>query len=466
MKRWAILTTLFTTIGCGGGTAGTEAGSIDDSGPGSGPTASTPQLPAVTGEVIGRPGAPVPGLNASYVTTEMGWLGPDDDVIFEAVIQWRDTLELGCGIFRRGPDGNVNEVLLQGQLLPGTGGVVKHPRLPLEARGDTLVIPALVDGGSVVRGLFLVPKTGGSPTLIAIEEEREFVGAVLNDDGTVLTEARGKTGSDILRIVPGGATTKLCADCAPGFQANDTSVIVVKDGDAFMIGFDGVATRLIGRGDPLPGLAIDIRRVLRAGVTDAGEFVVHVDTGNPTVPDALVRVGGKTETLAACGQPAPGTQGTFKTLTLAAGQGPDVVFGATIDGDAANQNVIYCARPGDAPELLAADGAEAAGALLSISTKNVVAGENGNTAVGAHLFEEGALAPHAEGVFVHDGTELRCILTTNAEVASLPNTTVVSFPIPIRNAVHVRADGRTLVHTGLREDRRPNATLGALILVR
>jgi len=241
-------------------------------------------------------------------------------------------------------------------------------------------------------------------------------------------------------------------------------VVVVRDGDAFRIGFDRTATRLLGAGDPLPGLDADVARVREAGVTQTGEFVLHVDTTDPLVPDALVRVGGAVEIVAACGLPAPGTAGTFETLRLAAGDSPDVVFGATIDGDAFRRNAIFCARPGAAAELLAADGAEAANAVLSLSTRDVVAAGGGHTAVGAHLFAPDATTPHAQGVFVHENGALRCVLTTNAGVEGLADTTVASFPIPIRQAVHVREDGRTLVHAGLKESRRPDATLGALIL--
>ena len=37
---------------------------------------------------------------------------------------------------------------------------------------------------------------------------------------------------------------------------------------------------------------------------------------------------------------------------------------------------------------------------------------------------------------------------------------------PVREAVHTKADGRTLVHVGIREERRPEATLGTLLLLR
>jgi hypothetical protein len=94
------------------------------------PVTSAPLFPAVEGEVIGLPGAAVPGLDAVYVATELGWLGPDGDVVFEAVIRWNATQKLGCGILRLGPDGNVNTVLMQDQALPATsGGIVKHPWL-------------------------------------------------------------------------------------------------------------------------------------------------------------------------------------------------------------------------------------------------------------------------------------------------------------------------------------------------
>ncbi|MHC4816634.1 MAG: hypothetical protein ACYTF8_01050, partial [Planctomycetota bacterium] len=69
---------LLTAIGCQGGEAVLPAAAAPAASPA--PVAPVPQMPAVEGEVIGFPGAPVPGLDAHYVTTELGWLGPDDDV--------------------------------------------------------------------------------------------------------------------------------------------------------------------------------------------------------------------------------------------------------------------------------------------------------------------------------------------------------------------------------------------------
>jgi hypothetical protein len=73
----------------------------------------------------------------------------------------------------------------------------------------------------------------------------------------------------------------------------------------------------------------------------------------------------------------------------------------------------------------------------------------------------------AQGVFVHgDAGALERVLTTDAPVAALEDATLVRFLYPLREAVRVARDGRTLVHAGIREARRPEATLGALILVR
>ncbi|MHC4164476.1 MAG: hypothetical protein ACYSUM_20325 [Planctomycetota bacterium] len=114
------------------------------------PVAAAPQLPAVEGEVIGFPGAPVPGLDAHYVTTELGWLGPDDDVVFEAVIRWTRTGELGCGIldpghavgvFRAQPGGATELLVASGDSAAGVQAVHAGVR---EARRPTATPGALI----------------------------------------------------------------------------------------------------------------------------------------------------------------------------------------------------------------------------------------------------------------------------------------------------------------------------------
>ncbi|MHC5031512.1 MAG: DUF7453 family protein [Planctomycetota bacterium] len=430
------------------------------------PVAAAPQMPAVDGDVIGFPGAPVPGLDAHYVTTELGWLGPDDDVVFEAVIRWTRTLELGCGILRRGPQGSVNTVLMQGQALPGTGGGrVKHPRLPLEARGDTLVIPALVEDGTIERGLFAVPKHGGTPVLLAATDTGTFERAVITDDGTVITELSDATGRSILVIPPGEEPATLCTGCRPGFST-DGAKVVVHDGDtAWSIALDGARTPLLGLGDASPGMGSLVAGVRSAWITAGGDAVLHLDTDDPARPDVLVRLGGggdaSVDVLATCGDPAPGTPGTYDALYPAAGNGDDVVFGATV-GAAVG---VFRARPGEATELLVASGDPAVdvSAVLAVSAPDIVA-VDGRTAFGARLFDGAEIA---QGVFVHgDAGGLARVLTTDAPVASIPDATLVRFLYPLREAVHVARDGRTLVHAGIREARRPDATLGALILVR
>jgi hypothetical protein len=425
-------------------------------------------MPAVEGEVIGFPGAPVPGLDAHYVTTELGWLGPDDDVVFEAVIRWTRTLELGCGILRRGPDGFVNVVLMQGQALPGTGGGrVKHPRLPLEARGETLVIPALVEDGDIERGLFAVPKRGGTPVLLAGSNSGTFERAVITDDGTVVAELSDETGRSVLVIPPGNQPTTLCTGCAPGFSTDGRSVVVHDGETAWSVALDGVATPLVGLGDASSGSSGLVTGVRRAWITASSDVVVHVDTDDPFRPDVLLRLenDATVDVLAACGAPAPGTAGTFDVLFPAAGSGGDVVFGATVDGDPGRAVGVFRARTGGTTELLVASGDPAADvqAVLAVSAPDVVAAD-GRTAFGARLFDGLEVA---QGVFVHgDAGALERVLTTDAPVAALEDATLVRFLYPLREAVRVARDGRTLVHAGIREARRPEATLGALILVR
>ncbi|MGQ0614704.1 MAG: hypothetical protein ACT4PV_13290, partial [Planctomycetaceae bacterium] len=155
---------LFLAVaGCGGASPPPPAPTLP-SPPALPPPAAAPLLPAAEGDLVGMPGHPVPGMGATYVWTGLGWIGSDGDVIFEAVIRFDADLALGCGILRRARDGLVNPVLMQDQALTGTGGGrVKHPQLPLHAAGETLLIPALVEGGAVRRALFEVPRAGGGP---------------------------------------------------------------------------------------------------------------------------------------------------------------------------------------------------------------------------------------------------------------------------------------------------------------
>ena len=94
---------------------------------------------------------------------------------------------------------------------------------------------------------------------------------------------------------------------------------------------------------------------------------------------------------------------------------------------------------------------------------DVVAAGSDLAAFGAAVYRDGAAV--AYGVFVPDGIGgAERLLTTDAPVAALEETTLVTFLYPLREAIHVAADGRTLVHAGLRLKRLPGATLGALLL--
>jgi hypothetical protein len=443
---------------------------------------SAPLFPAVEGEVIGLPGAAVPGLDAVYVATELGWLGPDGDVVFEAVIRWNATQKLGCGILRLGPDGNVNTVLMQDQALPATSsGIVKHPWLPLEAAGDTLVLPALIDGSPITQGLFAVPKSGGEPVLLAglhgadgdarvfADGERlGFIRAMVLDDGTVLVERNAVDGRRLLAIALDGTATTIATGFAAGFTT-DGCCAAVRSGDrAVAVEPDGTATTLVAPGDPAPGTPSGtIARVRDVYVNDDGAFVVHADTDDVARPDVLLRLhAGGVELLAACGAPAPGTGGTFARLAPARGRSGDVVFTATIDGDLQRPAAVYGARPGEPARLLAATGDAVPGleADLFVALGGAIAGDGARAAFKASLGIDGVKA--GEGIFVGDGSTITRILTTDAPVAGLANTSVRGFLHDPRIGTSVRDDGRTLVHVGLREDRRPDATLGALLLVR
>lgn len=426
-----------------------------------------PLLPDVEGEVIGVPGTPVPGLDATHVLTEPGWLGPGDDVVFAGVIRWNVSGRLGCGILRRAPDGTIHPVLMEQQPLPGTGGRVKHPSLPLETLGDTLVIPAVVEAGEISQGVFAVPKSGGEPVLLVGVGEGEdlgpngFVRALALADGSVLTEFRQPSGISVLLVPPEGDPVVLCDRCEPGFTTDGASVVVVRHGAALRVDLGGDATRLLGPGDAAPGANGLVTFVLEAWVDPDGRFLVHARTNDPARPDVFVRLGDEVEVLAACGAPAPGTAGTFEELFPARGPGADAVFGATIAGDTARPAGVYCARPGEAPQLLAASGDRARDldVPLAISGPDVVASEGARVAFGAALF-----GSDVDGVFAHDSSSIERVVTRDARLAARPEAEVVGFPHAIRDAVHAKADGRTLVHVAIRE--RPDAILGALLLTR
>ncbi|MDH3592170.1 MAG: hypothetical protein OER88_09835, partial [Planctomycetota bacterium] len=343
-------------IGCGGGTPAANEPAPAEEAPGTAtpdPVAA-PQMPEVAGEVIGLPGAPVPGLSATYVTTGLGWLGStEDEVVFEGVIQWTDTTLLGCGILRRAPDGTVHTVLMQDQVLPNTGfGRVKHPRLPLESNETTLLIPAGVEGGTISRGLFAVPKHGGAPVLIAAEATGLFVGAEFTDDGRVIAEVDRDGVRVVLVIEPGADPLALCEGCAPGFSSDGTCVVVHDHDRAERIELDGAAATIVAVGDPAPGSAGSVTAVRDAWTTPSGDLVVHLQTDDAARPDVLIRIrAGQVDLLAACGAPAPGTNGTFDEIRPARGEYDDVVFGATVAGDPESGGAIFCALRGGATEI-------------------------------------------------------------------------------------------------------------------
>jgi len=438
MLRFSILAMF--AVACGGGAPAAKA---PQPGLPGGATPENDPLPAVHAEAIGVPGDPVPGLNAYYVTTMPGWLSPQGDVVFEAVIQWKPDNTLGCGILRRAPDGNVNPLLMQGQPLPGTGGVVKHPKLPIESRGDTLVMPADVEGGSVAHALFAVPRAGGAPVLLA---EGPFSAAVFADDGSVLAQR----GGDLLRVVAGATPEVLCTGCEPGFSTDGARAVVRRAGAAWAVGLDGAMTRIAGFGDAVPETAGTITLVRGAWVNDAGAFVVHADTSDPDCPEALLRFAGGVEVLAVCGGPAPGTTDTIERIRVAHGRSDDVVFAA---GTASSGAVVYCARPGEAPVPVAFSGGD-----FRIREAEVV--------VDGERIAFGAVTQAGEEIHrVGPGAGAARILFTDASVPAAGGATLAAFTRPLPGALDVASDGRALVHAGLVEERRPGATLGALLLV-
>ncbi len=432
------------------------------------PVVAEPLLPAIEGEVIGMPGEPVPGLNANYVWTGLGWLGPDDDVVFEALVRFRPSLALGCGIFRRAADGTVHAVLMQGQALPGTGGgTVRHPGLPIESDRDLLLLPALVEGGTITQGLFAVSKRGGAPALVHGETAGVVTRAEFGDGGTVILEISRGDLVTILAVEPSGAERVLCTGCERGFSTDGRTVLVRTPHGAEAVDIDGTARTLLRVGDPAPGGAGVVRAVLDARITPAGDAIVHATTDDATRPALLWRAGTAGEVVATSGAHAPGTLGRFGALFPAAGDGEDVLFGAVVDGDPDRGAGIFAARAGEPPALLAGDGLVASGLPhpLAPLVRDAVSGAGGAAAFAAAVFRDGERI--ATGVFLSDGRGgARRLLTTDARVPTLEPSRVIGFEYELRDAVRVAADGRVLVHARLRLDRLPDASLGALILLR
>ncbi|MEM8883897.1 MAG: hypothetical protein AAGD14_07510 [Planctomycetota bacterium] len=455
MRAWILL--LVVVAACGGGSSA-EPAPANESEPAPEPPASLPQAtqPDVEAEIIGKPGDPVPGLDASYVTTLLGWLAPDGDVIFEAVILWNRDKTLGCGILRRAADGEVNTLLMQGQLLPDTGGGrVKHPKLPLEARGDTLVMAAEVEGGDIEHGLFAVPRTGGTPRLLA---EGVFRRARVGEDGDVIAEAATPNGTQVWRIPTDGPAEVLCDRCDDGISSDGTTVVFERDDAAYRIDADGATTRLIGRDDPVAGTLGVVTLVLAAELNDADAVVVHVATSDAACPEAIFRFDENgVEVVARCGEPIGSAPGTAESLRLAAGRSRDVVFAARLSGPGAPASAVYCARPGE-PALPVVQSTQ----RVRVLEEHVVA-DRDRIAYGVQLYEDGL--PVAEGVFRTGTGAPERVVSTDADVPAA-GARLRSFPYPLRHGVDVDGDGRLLVPAGLVEARRPSATLGTLLLVR
>jgi len=479
MRLWRLsllaLGLAFPGFGCsGGGDSAPQLQQAPDDSPAPAPLPfprPIAQQPPVDAEVFGVQGQPVDGMDATYVSTELGWIAPDGSVVFEAVIQWSaDRNNLACGIFRRAPDGQVNALLLQDQRLPaGEPGTIIHPQLPLESGAATLLLPADIVDGSYLHGLFAVPVGGGAPTLLAGDNDGRFVGATITAEGSVLAEVSRPGGRRVLLIEAGKDPRVLCDHCEPGLSTDGTCAVVRHDDAAWMIEFDGNQMRLGGIGDDAPHGNGTIIGVRGAWINDAGAFVLHLDSDAEEHPDMLVRIeasGDPVEVLAACGADAPGIEGTVEQIHVADGRGEDVVFAARLVHNGTAGAAVFCARPGEHPVPLVASGDVIDGVRIAVLTPHVVVDRSGSVAFGAAIYDSAGL-PAAEGVFRTPPGELpQRVLSTDARIPSADGALLQGFIYPLRQAIDVDATGRTLVHVGLVEDRRPDATLGALLLVR
>jgi len=475
MRFWILVLLSCMGLACGGG--GTDAPQLQQAADDAEDPVPEPlpipaaQQPPVDAEVFGVQGQLVDGLDATYVTTELGWIAPDGSVIFEAVIQWRANRNaLACGIFRRAPDGRVSTLLLQDQRLPDTEpGRVIHPQLPLESSATTLLLPADIVDGTYAHGLFAVDPGSGKTALLAGDDQGRFVGAHVTQDGSVLAEIDRPDGRRIVIIEPGQAPRVLCDRCRPGLSTDGTCAVVRHDDAAWMLEFDGTQRRIGGIGDPAPAGGGTVVGVRGAWINEAGAFVLHLDSDAEQHPDMLVRLpvsGTPVEVLATCGADAPGIPGQVAQIHVAAGRGEDVVFAASLTGNPTTGAAVFCARPGEAPMPLMASGDAIDGVKIAILEPHVVIDGSGRIAFGAMIFDKDGYAS-ATGVFrVAPGEAPERVLSTDATVPAADGAMIKSFLYPLRYAIDVDATGRTLVHVGLIEARRPDATLGALLLVR
>ncbi len=426
-----------------------------------------PQLPDVDGDVIGMPGAEVPGMEAHYVWTGKGWLGEDGDVVFEAIIRLDRTQELACGIFRSDAQGEVNPIIFQDQAAPDTdGGIVRHPTLPVASRGETLVIAAEIVDGDIERALFSVPIEGGVPSLLLGTQTGVFKDALMLLDGTVVVEILHSDGSAIVAIFPDGATLLLCDRCLPGFSTDGKTVVVRDAETAWAVRLDGTRGKILSLGDAAPGSNGSVTAILWAGVTDTGQPVVHARTDDQNRRDVLLRFSDAVEVLAACGAPAPGTTGVFAEIHPAAGRSKDVVFGALLQGDPQRQTAIFCAND-TGTELLAGSGdpIEKMPASIAVSSRDIVASADGAAAFAGFVINKGLNI--AAGVFVKEPTGgVERVVTTNARLTAIPEGRITGFLYPLRDAMDITGQGRVLVHVGIELDRQPGARYGALVVTR
>lgn len=454
-----LLAALLIACGSGGGESSTIADPVVAP-----PVVAIPLAPPVDAQVIGMPGELVNGMDAYHVTTLLGWLAPNDEVIFEGVVQWRRDGTLACGIFRHAANGRVNPLLLQGQRIPDTGGgTVIHPKLPLEVQGDTLVMVSDVKDGTVDHVLLAIPLQGGTPIVLASSGTGTFSGtfrgAAMAADGTVLAELESDEGTSLLRIPASGkAAEVLCTDCAPGIATNGDTAVVRRDDGVWAysaIGSaDGTPRLVLGANTEVPGSLGNATGVLGAWIAETGEIIVHVQTDDPAVPDVLLRESnGAFDVIARCGAPLPGSPALVDRIEVATGHSPDVVFAAKLQGAGVG---IYCARPGEPAELIVRSVAQ-----LALNERAVVA-DGAEVAFGAMQFESGLATAEA----VYAAGSLDALLATGMRVPNARDATIRSFPYSLREGIDIATDGRVLVHTGLVETRRPTATLGALLVVR
>ena len=328
----------------------------------------------------------------------------------------------GEGIFLAA-GGRITKIALEGDSVPG-GGVVsgfgQHPIPALNETG-TIAFAAAVTGGKTVEGIFTASRgrfqaiaQAGAPapgfpsgTLANLDAP------ALNDRGDVAflaTVRRGRETQEAIYLRTGGKLRKIVGqgDPAPAggtFAAfgapalNNRGLIAfgaVVEGrgvpGGIFVADHGQVKMILGAGEDTPLGGIFAKFSERVALNDAGVIAVQTQIKNAPVRAAIVvLVGGRTQSLVALGDPAPGG-GTFSNFGFWPALAADgtVAFTASVDG-ARSAVGVFVKGPGGTARLAGTgDTAPGGGSLVTLTLYPAVA----MSPTGAVTF---AAAPSATG---------------------------------------------------------------------